>query len=201
MFGRKRKGEKENNKAGVHDKVPQNNIDPNTPSNLHINIPNERVHEISNRYISGAIMEGRRINAGELGELSSSELEVLYTNTDWFLENVIRADEAAASIGRQNQIAFKGAIIRKLKMSPFYVIYTDLTRLPYLFNNALFLIYTDKSKAEQVAAHYTNQFKIPFTTLKVDNSTGDYFALPYVCGLHQFIVDGGKLILVWTKYI
>ena len=79
-------------------------------------------------------------------------------------------------------------------MSPFYVIYTDLTRLPYLFNNALFLIYTDKSKAEQVAAHYTNQFKIPFTTLKVDNSTGDYFALPYVCGLHQFIVDGGKLI-------
>ncbi len=107
MFGRKRKGEKENNKAGVHDKVPQNNIDPNTPFNLHIDIPNERAHEISIRYISGAIMERRRINAGELGELSSSELEVLYTNTDWFLENVIRADEAVASIGLKTKLHLK----------------------------------------------------------------------------------------------
>ena len=161
---------------------------------LFFNIPGERINALSNQYIRDVIMENRTIAENELIDLTCSELAMLYDNTGWFLKNTMNEDKEAESIGRQNQEEFKKAIVNRIQTSPFYVIYTELTRLPYLFNDRLFLIYTDKAKAEQVAIDFQNEYKIPFSAEEVDLKKGDYFALPYICGLREFIVDGTKLI-------
>jgi hypothetical protein len=83
----------------------------------------------------------------------------------------------------------------KLTGEEFYVIYTTLTHLPYLIQHQYMMLYTEKEKAEEVAAFFHGKCQregVTFEARAVKPGDYSFFALASTNGLDEFLIDGGK---------
>ena len=160
---------------------------------IHVEVPQERLNEISNRYINGVLVRKEPVNREELEKLSCSELMLLRHNTKWFAENLLTNPD-------QEQVdalleEFLECVELKITGEDIYVIFTSLTHLPYLLQHQYMMIYTNQDKAKEVAEYFQSNCKREGVTFEVKTMTPgncDFWALASASGMDEFILDGAK---------
>lgn len=164
-----------------------------------VEISQERNQEICDKYIKQSLENEHEVDEKTLGELNCSELMLLYNNTDWFMSKI----SGNKSVGETNKEIFRNEIIRKINNESIYIIYSEITHLPYFLNNRFLQVYTNENKAYEVIDHLNGLYEkinCRFYIEKYNLDMCDFWALPVTCGFDEFIVDGGKEIIKISEF-
>ena len=117
-------------------------------------IEKEKVSEICNDYIikglaayASGVFEEKALDA-----LSFGELCMVYNNIGWFVEKMA-VNLVVKSDATKYKKYIRSYIFRRLSAMNTYVIYADVTNLPYVSNDGGLRLYTEKEAAEEVIAN------------------------------------------------